>query len=389
MPLPNFLQMLTGASAPAADPSMPDAAPAPMAAAVNPNPLGESKPAGTPEELAARKAGWTQIFSNPNFKMALMMAGQSLAQPIPFGQSPIGHAANALGMGAAAYNAGEYSDWEKGLKDREADRRDELVGAQAENSRQEAANKGAARPGIEAKSDVEVATKDAQVEKYKVDLDRAKTARDVEAAEAGLKKRRAEIEASIPDEKVRAAALAEVDAAALKAQEARARLKTLEASGKKETAKAGQEEITTEVLQNMDPQERKEFLTKTGRYNQHISSASTTRDMYGSLYDALAKSAPDDPRIKGKTREQFMLDGMTSQKSLDATTALKNYMTAVGQANIDPDPDIVEALSSQIRSTAKAKAGGKGAAAAPAPGQPERWVRGPDGKLRREAQPTQ
>lgn len=333
-------------------------------------------PAQSPEELEERKSKWKELrtkMQDPNMRRALFMAGAYMMQPIQAGQSSLGHLGSAALMGGNAFQMGEETAFNRGLKLRDEEREERKTTSSIAAQEAETKRTVAATPGVQATSDVQVATKDARIEEIQA---RAKTAKDeaeVKAGEAEIAKRRQAILKDIPDEKIRAAEMAKVDAAALAYQEARARLGLTAAqtaasqeSTRASKGKRAQEEITTKLLTDMDEKERKEFLTKTGRYSTHVSSATTARDVYGNIYDGLVKSAPNDPRVKGKTREQFVLDGITSQKSLDASTSLKNYVAAMTTANLDPDPDIIAELSKHIKASAKAKTG-EGGPAAPAP----------------------
>lgn len=369
-----YLNMMSPGGAPGA--ALPDQNGTPQFGPMmqpQPQDPGIQRPAANATELEARKAGWAQVLQNPNFMRALGFMGAHLAQPIQPGQTSLGHLGASFNTGLTALQMGEYADYERKLKEsKEArDTAESTASVAATEARTD--TERAKLPGVQAASDVAVGTKDADIEAAVLKLKAARTAQEVNEAEAVIKKRKAAIQAEISDAKLRDAANAEVEAAALAAREARARLKLTEGKATEAAAEGGKAEITTEVLKGMDKQEQKEFLTKTGRYSTHVSSAGTTAQMYGSLYDRLKETAPNDPRVKGKTREQFQLDGMTSQKALDATTGLKNYMTAVAQVpGMDPDPEIVKAFANQIKTGAQARGG--------APGEPGEAAPAADGK---------
>lgn len=57
-------------------------------------------PAKTPEEVQARKQGWMnfaeRLKSDPNMQMMLLRLGTALMQPVPAGQTPLGHVGTAI-----------------------------------------------------------------------------------------------------------------------------------------------------------------------------------------------------------------------------------------------------------------------------------------------------
>ena len=380
-------------------PPPPPAAASPFLGITQPQPdISQiQKPAATPEELQQRQSGWQQLLNNPNFMRAVGVMGAHLAQPRPAGQTRMGQLGTGFAAGQTAMQMGEYAQYQQDMQQKEEARKQAESTANVANTQSGTALNVAKAPGAAADSKVAVETADARIasanltkDLAKFNFDKAKSVEEVDRMKLELAKRAARIEGEIPDEALRKAASAEVAAAALKADEARARIGASQAAAgasaaaaKASGVKTAADQITIDVLKGMETSERKEFLTKTGRYSTHVNSATVARDMYGSIYDGLQKSSPSDPRIKGKSREQFVLDGITSQKSLDATTSLKNYMTAISTANLDPDPEIVQALSDQIKTGAKARAGNASPAAGA--GSPEVWVRDKNGKLVRQS----
>lgn len=349
-----------------------------MASAVQPNPLVEA-PATSPEELSSRKDGWDTIMSNPNFSRALLMAGSYLAQPMGYGQNTVGHLAGAMAMGGTAYQAGQYSDWERKLKESEEARKTAESAANVDSTRANTSLTQARTPGAEADSAVAVGTKAIKIEDAALKLKSAKNEAQVKEAENAIALRRAQILKEIPDEKVRAAEMAKVDAAALAADEARARLglakaQTLhtEAGTKELGVKTGTEQLTLDTLKGMDSTELKQFLTKTGKYQQHTSGIGQQATMWGDIYDKLPAN---DPSKKGFTREQFQMQKLESAKGQDALKLLTDYM----KNTLDPDPEIVQIYTDAAKA-AGSKRPGAGAAAPSTPGA-EVWVRDKSGKL--------
>ena len=357
------------------------------------------RPATSPEEIEQRKAGWQQVLSNPNFIRALGFMGAQLMQPVQPGQTRMGHFGAAAATGMTVMQMGEYAQYEQDLAAKKEARAQKESDVNIEGTRARTETERAQLPGVKARSDVDVGSAQAKIakaktesDKAKFDLEKATKVEEVDAIERDLAKRKLNIQKEIPDASLRAAALAEVDAAGLTVQEARQRIATLAAQAGSATAaakasgvKTAADQITVDVLTGMDAQEKKEFLTKTGRYSTHVSTFGNQTEGYGKLYDGLKKSAPNDPRIKGKTREQFQMDGLSSLKQQDASPALKNYIAAISMANMDPDPDIVAGLSEQMKSNIAAKKGSPSQTSSGKIGGVEDWVRDKSGKLVRKS----
>lgn len=83
-------------------------------------------PPKTPEEVAARRNGWTALIdrvkNDPQIQMAMIKFGTGLMQPVPAGQSSAGHLGGALQSSV---------DYLQALKDQESRRK--LVDSQARN----------------------------------------------------------------------------------------------------------------------------------------------------------------------------------------------------------------------------------------------------------------
>lgn len=314
-------------------------------------------PAANPQEVEQRKAGWMEVLKNPNMQMALLMMGANMAQPTPAGQSTLGHAAQSLALGAGAFQMGEYAT-------RQEARQKQLdTQKQAESEATIAARGAQTRlaeaqlPGVQAASDVaqrsvqlNVDRNKLELEKAQLALDSAKTENDVKKIEADLKKRRLAIEKEIPDEKLRAAALAEVDAKALAVREARARIAASEATTKAKSAEADVAGLTLERVKELSPEEQRQFLTKTGKYSAATSGIVQQASFWGTLYDKLPA---DDKYKKGKTREQFQMTQLQSAKAKDITDMMKNYVLAGGD-----DEQILAGFSELLKANLEARKGG-------------------------------
>ena len=321
-------------------------------------------PATTPDELENRKQGWLQVFDNPNFRRALGFMGAQLMQPVQPGQTGLGHLGQAMGTGMVAFQQGEYAQYEQKLKAAEEARKTAESGARIKASEAGTALDTARLPGVRAESDVAAGTAGDRIkaakatrEKAEQDLAKARTENEVAQVEAELKKRKAAIVKEIPDAKIREGALAEIDLAIQKVAEARARTGQAAAETKRAGTEQAVAEITLKQLQGMDDTERKEFLTKTGRYNNAASGMAQQAALWGQIYDKLPL---DDVNKKGKTKEQFQMDQLTAAKATDALTGLTNYL----KNTLDPDQEIVRIYTDLIKTQAGKRAG----ASAPKPG---------------------
>lgn len=355
-----FAQMMTGQQTPLGP--MPPQPPqfAGQQAPVPPEVQKMAVPASTPEEVATRKEGWKQVLNNPNFMRALGIMGAQLMQPVQPGQTPLGHLGVGMATGINAFQQGEYSTWRQNLLQQEENRRSAESAANIKQTEARTATETAALPGVEAASDLATRTVEDKVqtarqvrEKAEIDLANAKDAQAITRIENELKKRRLEIEKGIPDEKIRAAALAEIDGAVAKLEETRARTGETKAKARKEGAQAAQQEITTKILKEMSPEEQKAFLTKTGKYGTHQSGISQQAQMWGEIYDKLPA---DDPSKKGKTREQFQMARLTEAKGADALKMLTDYL----KNTLDPDPDIVQLYTDLAKQAGQRRLGKDG-----------------------------
>lgn len=296
-----------------------------------PNPVAEmQKPAQSPQEVEQRKAGWLQVIqglqNNPNFMRAVGFAGAALAQPKPVGQSTLGHIGNAWMVGNSAYELGNNSANEYALR----------MGKDAREQAESAANVERVKAGTERErvaTETARATQQATIDdaitkskKAKLDLDKATKVEEVEAIERELIKRKATLAQQIPDAKLRAAAEAEVDLSIQKLEEAKARVGASRASARNSNAsarlhesQANEYEAKVKLINEMDPEEKKAFFTKTGKYATTTSALTQQRDMWSNLYDKLPA---DDSAKKGKTKEQFVMGRLTEAKQKDAIELL-------------------------------------------------------------------
>jgi len=336
--------------------------------AQEPNQLMESinKPAQSPEEFTERKALWQtlveRVNSDPNLRNAMMTMGMQMMQPVSPGQNAAGHVGQALGQGFTAYQAGEFSQYEQGQKERENVRKDTEVEALSGRQKAETAAVQQATELSKKLETSQIEKAGLEVQGLKHKLDTAKSEEEVVKIERELRKRKAEIARAIPDAKLRAAAEAELDEALSKVQESRARAKYYTAGAGLSTAKSDMERKEIEALPT-DTEELRQYFTKSGKYATSSSTSGVVQqgNFWGSIYDKLPA---DDSNKKGKTREQYMAHmlKMSNEKSIAETYA---KLVAAG---VD-DPEILEPLREALRNQAGARAAPK-----PAAGGQDGWT---------------
>ena len=99
----------------------------------------DMKPATTPQEHAVRKAGWldviTKLLSDPTTGDAIMRIGLQMMQPVPVGQTPLGHAAGAVLGGMDYTERRRAGDKKETREEAESKSKIGLQGAQAQDYR--------------------------------------------------------------------------------------------------------------------------------------------------------------------------------------------------------------------------------------------------------------
>jgi hypothetical protein len=341
----------------------------PYAQAFEQNPAAQlARPASSPMEVESRKAGWMEVInriqSNPNLMRAIGFAGASLVQPRQIGQTKAGHLGQAFMVGNSAYELGDYAQNEYVLKMSEEARKEA-------ESKSRIASTDASTERTKLDTDTQRRTQQYAIDRAKLDLDRAKfdlgkaeNEEQVAALERNLRKKKAEIASTIPDEEQRKALLAELEASQLKVNEARARIRASNASARSSNASAAIHEAQAsehgqrlEILKNMPEEERKQFLTKTGKYSGTTSALTQQRDLWAGLYDGLKA---DDPIKKDMTREQFVIKRLTEAKQKDALELL----VKAKQAGFSDEEIDQLGLLDMAKESAKARRGTPSAPAA-------------------------
>jgi len=336
----DYQQMLgTGITPPAA----PQGQPAAYTGMVQPGPNEVvqqlMRPAQSPEELVERRGMWEQIAqkiqSDPNLQNAMLFMGAQLMQPVGPGQSPAGHVGQALATGASAYKMGEFSQYQQQMQGQEAARKE----------RESQANIAATQAGTkrtEQTTSQEAELHPLNLEKTQLALSKARTEEEVSKIERDLARRRAEIEKSIPDERLRAARLAELDKVDAEVAEARARAENYRKAAGLAGARTAKEQQEVDAIDKLSDEDKIAYFSKSGKFASTASSAVVQQaDFWGRIYDKLPA---DDPDRKGRTREQYQSYKLkqASEKSLLDTFAKLALV-------LDPNDELLNEMRELIK----------------------------------------
>ena len=72
------------------------------------------------EEYENRVGNWQNLFTDPRIQAAILQAGINISQPVPVGQSPLGHLTSGIGSGFEA--VGRANEIQRSLAEEGADR---------------------------------------------------------------------------------------------------------------------------------------------------------------------------------------------------------------------------------------------------------------------------
>jgi len=361
-----YTEMLGGPQEeqPPAQPMTPGGGFSGMTQGLPPEVQAAARPPATPEEFEVRKKGWlqfvTEAMKDPNLSRAIGMFGVSLAQPVPQGQSKLGHFATGLNVGMGAFDMGKQAQVEQDTKQAES-------AAVIESRKAETELKKAQLPGVKAEAKVAEATSGdkitqlrAAAKKATSDAEKAVSDADVAKVEAELKRLDAEAIKAIPEALRKETKLAEFELAKTKLNEAKARVWKL-------SGEAAEQDISVQTLAGMTEAERKEFLTKSGRFSTATSGLVQQGNFWGTLYDKLVEKDPNSASVKGKSREAFQMEQLQAAKQIDAIQLL----IKAKQMGLEESEIAELGLFEMARNAAAARRPG---GAAPTPGQPAAGV---------------
>lgn len=316
------------------------------------------RPAQSPAELEARKSGWqvlSEKLSDPNLLRALGFAGAHMAMPG-------GTVGGGVATGMTAYQAGEYAGYQKDREDKLTAAKLEQEGAQTERIRATTKVEEARAPGVAADSELARRTLESRVSQAGTEaelatfkLKEAKSEAQVAEVERNLRQRKAKLESEVPDEKMRKQIAAQYDKLIAQATEQRAKAKKEEADAKLKEAELG-------AIKDMKPDDLRQYLTKTGKYDSGGASSAIVQQatMWGTLYDKMKESTPNDATIKGKTREQFIQARLVQAKQKDAL----ELMVKAKQAGFSDDEIEAMGLTSLVRESLAERGASNAAAGA-------------------------
>ena len=318
------------------------------------------KPPATPQEKEKRKQGWLllaeRFSSNPNLQRAFMLAGATMAQPIQPGQNSQGAFANSLVVGSNAYQLGEQADYARGKDQRTEARAERGLQLQEAESKERVKTAPVARAGIAAgtahteagtkllHATMEDAVASSRANRKKLELGLSEAEKDV--ALRDLERDNKAIQEFAKRPSLFRQAEQEMELNDAKIAEARAK------------AKKGSFEVA--ALEGLTDQEKLEYFTKSGRFDNTGTGATGSaqvklREYWGAAYERIKADKPDSPEIKGLSRDEYVGLRETEGKGADPATQIAR-LTAAG-ITAQTHPDIYYPLLSQIRATANRRAG--------------------------------
>lgn len=288
---PSFTGVMNPATAMPAPSAQPGGG---MSGVMNPVPQevqAMHKPTADPVEIEARKAGWMDVVrkmtSDPNVMRAVGYFGSSLAQPMPFGQTRMGHLAQAFGVGRSAYDFGKEAEFQRQMLMKKEGREEAESGALVRSRHATAA-------GQEQQNEITALTKDDAIAKLKLETERAREQLAGTKDENRRKKletdaiaRREAIIASLPEGVEKRAVIAEM-------QKPEYDLKRIQAATASSNAAAGassaqaalsRAKLTEQDLENQDnalltPEERRAQRNRRGATSGQVQAAEWFRSNY-------------------------------------------------------------------------------------------------------------
>ena len=359
---------------PQAIPSTPlEAAAAPVpgiTGAVNPG--MQPSPPATPEEFEARKIGWMQKLTDPNFLRALGYAGSMMMQPVQPGQTKMGNLGRAFTVGRTAYDLGEQEQFGR----QQAEARERRAG---EEHKVGMRTKTVQANVAEATQEDVIAKAKTEAEKATFDLKKAKSEEEVAAIERQVRQRAAEIQKTIPDARVREAALAElqkpiaeVDRIRAAAQANRASAGASGAHQKLFEVQAGAAGTEAEIkkkeldaIKGMSNEQFLQYKSKTGKYSGTRSTWDAQMETYNKMYDA--ETPPEKQTEAGRAA---YIKKFISKHNFASVSAAISRLAAQGV--FEDHPELQAEMLEMLRDAMPGREGQRATpAAAPKAGAPQ------------------
>jgi len=274
-------------------------------------------PVKSAEELEQRKSGWMEVIkkisADPNIMRAIGYFGQSVAQPMPQGQSAIGHLSNGVMTGVNAYQFGKDAEFQRQMA--ESKNKREVAESEANVEGTKARTAGTVTDNELKTRTLEDSVAKVKTEREKLALDLGKAKDEAERAKIQLAhdKRIAEIRTSLPDDSYRASLDAELKAKGLANDLSKAQASSANATAGYYGAKASEVKAEMDAMKGLSDEEKRQFITKTGKYAGGVGSGQAVMAEY---YKGNWKQA--NPKRAGETDEQY---------GTRAATALNSYLT--------------------------------------------------------------
>lgn len=307
------------------------------------------RPAASPQEYEQRLTGWQQLanrfMSDPNLQRSLFLTGAMLTQPIQPGQTTSGAIGNAAVVGMNAYQVGQQANLAQQAALRKEARENKELGIREQESQARIAESGervetarAARPGVQAQSDVAVASvedaiKSAQLNRRK--LETAVSEADKQAAVDAIKR----------DNEALSLYAKRPNIGRAVEQELRlndAKLAQAGAATRAGVATARQTELENEGLESLTPAERARLKSTRGTTSGTVQQF----DMWANAYDRIKQQNPDSPEIKGfKTRDEYAARMLSTSKEADPAVLLSRLAGV-----LDEDDELILQLRADIAS---------------------------------------
>lgn len=357
----------------------PEATPDPVPPGVDysaisqPNPIAHLNiPAANPAELEKRKAGWTALAekfqTDPVLQRAIGMAGAMLAQPKQPGQTNAGNLSNAFMVGTNAYQLGEAANLAQGAATRKEARDTAESGARvAQSTATTQQTQQRTEQATQEQGDAVAMARAARL-RAEFSLEKDKSQENVDKVMRELQAEEANIRKAIPDEVKVNKVLAEMQKPFAQLQDTQAQAAERSAKARDEGAKATIAEWTKAELDQLPPQERRDYLLKTGKHSaaQHTSAFSQMKETYQEIYRALPPTHP--VKQSGMTEGEYLEQRLGASKSQSAIKDLNDYLIQIDRTGGTPDPDLVDQLTKAAKLSTQARVpSGQGT---PAPAKP-------------------
>jgi uncharacterized protein len=242
------------------------------------------QPTQDPAEIEKRNAGWMEVMKqavmNPNIQRAMMYMGANLTAPRAHGQTALNQFAQSALIGKTAYDFGNDAEFAR----RQAMSKEAREKAESESliKYRGAQTRGTELSNEEKQRTLEdsIARARADRQRAEADASRAGTDADVKKIELAYQERLKKIKDAIPDAAVRASVEAEFSKAGLHNDLTRAQIGASQASAGLAGQQAGRIKDERAVMEGMSDEEKRQFISRTGKYAHSVGSAQVQMAQY-------------------------------------------------------------------------------------------------------------